>query len=393
MNYEQTKNNRTYVNRISFLDGMRGWASFAVLLHHIFMCFLVLTTPLFKYDRERLMQSISNFNYFDILGGILIKFITDGQLAVMIFFIISGYALSVGYLDLSKRKLALAAISRYFRLAIPIFVTSLIAYILLKNNLMYNLEVAITPEKSSAWLGTFYKFDAQITDLIKFSFYDVFFKYDPDNTYNSSLWTMPFEIFGSLMIYAYLGIFRTTEKVYWKLIVSSISILFIFNPVYSCFLIGYLIAEINKKYSEIYINLDMEKHKNKIEIFFILFFLLNIILSTYFRNNSYETCLFAFFMIVSVSFSKYLKLFFSNKFSNFLGKISFPLYLIQVPIICSFSSFLYLKLPELGFTIVTSNIINLFLTIFLCLVAATFLLPLEKFSIIYSKKMAKFFIR
>ena len=42
------------------------------------------------------------------------------------------------------------------------------------------------------------------------------------NTYNSSLWTMPFEIFGSLMIYAYLGIFRTTEKVYWKLIVSSI---------------------------------------------------------------------------------------------------------------------------------------------------------------------------
>ena len=83
----------------------------------------------------------------------------------------------------------------------------------------------------------------------------------------------------------------------------------------------------------------------------------------------------------------------NNKLINYLGKISFPLYLIQIPIICSFSSFLYLKLPGLGFTIVTSNIINLFLTIFLCLITATFLLPLEKFSIIYSKKIGKIFIR
>ena len=77
--------------------------------------------------------------------------------------------------DLEKKKLALATTSRYFRLMIPILLTSLIAYLLLKLNLMFNLEVATVPKKSSDWLGTFYKFDASIKDVIKFSLYDVFY--------------------------------------------------------------------------------------------------------------------------------------------------------------------------------------------------------------------------
>jgi len=194
INYDTHTKQSINTIRVDFLDGIRGWASIAVFLSHIIMCFLVLTTPFLRYGRLRLTEDISSGNYLHIMYQIFLRFITDGHLAVLIFFVLSGYALSVGQLNLEKRKLTLSTTSRYFRLMIPILITSLIAYALLKLNLMFNLEVATTPERSSNWLGTLYNFDASIKDVIKFSFYDVFFKFDMSKTYNSTLWTIPIEI-------------------------------------------------------------------------------------------------------------------------------------------------------------------------------------------------------
>lgn len=376
--------------RIDFLDGVRGWASFAVLLYHSMVCFLALSTPFLIYDKARFIADLQGHNYIDILAGIVLSFISDGHLAVLVFFVLSGYALSVGHLNLVSRKLALAATSRYFRLMIPILVTSLLTYLLLKFNLMFNLDVATTAEKSAGWLGTFYRFDASFTDAIKFSLYNVFFHYDTDRNYNSSLWTMPIEFLCSLLIYSYLGVFRATEKVYWRLAILLTITLFVIKPLFSCFLIGYVIAEINKKYDGKYLtNILGEKNA---ELFFVLIFFSSLILSTFVRANDYLDCFFASIIVFSVSFSRSLKLFFSNRISNYLGHISFPLYLIQIPVICSWSSFLYLKLPELGIGIISANIINLFLTIFLCILLATLLLPVEKLSVVFSKKIANIFL-
>ena len=52
--------------RVDFLDGLRGWASFAVLLSHIIICFLI-STNFLKFDRERLFKDISEQNYIDII--------------------------------------------------------------------------------------------------------------------------------------------------------------------------------------------------------------------------------------------------------------------------------------------------------------------------------------
>ena len=223
--YTQAKTSKVYIARLDFLDGIRGWASFAVLLHHILICFFVVTTPFLNYDRERLMEDIFTSNYLSILYGILLRCITNGHLAVIIFFVLSGYALSVGHLDLEKRKLSLSTVSRYFRLMIPILITSLIAYVLLKFNLMFNLEVTKINEEFSGWLGNFYNFDASINDVIIFSLFNVFFNYDIDKSYNSNLWTIPIEIIGSLMIYAYLGIFKTKDKINWKILLPLTIIL------------------------------------------------------------------------------------------------------------------------------------------------------------------------
>ena len=372
--------------RVEFLDGVRGWASFAVLLYHSMICFLALSTPFLIFDSVRFEADLLSHNYFDILVGVVLTFISDGHLAVLIFFVLSGYALSLGHLNLARRKLALATVSRYFRLMIPILVTSLIAYILLKLNLMFNLDVATSAEKFSGWLGKFYKFDASIFDAVKFSLYNVFFHYETDRNYNSSLWTMPIEFLCSIMIYSYLGIFRVTEKVHWRIAIILMITLFAIKPLFACFLIGYLIAEFNKKYGANYlINILGEKNT---EFFLILTFFLTALVSTFFRADEHVDCLFASIIVITISLSKIMQSFFTNGLSTYLGRISFPLYLIQISIICSWSSYLYLKIPELGIDIISASIINLFLTILLCLLLATALLPIEKLSVTYSKKIA-----
>jgi peptidoglycan/LPS O-acetylase OafA/YrhL len=187
------------------------------------------------------------------------------------------------------------------------------------------------------------------------------------------------------MIYSYLGIFRVTEKVHWRLAIILMIALFAMKPLFSCFLIGYLIAEFNKKYGANYlINILGEKN----ELFLIMTFFLTAVVSTFFRADDHVDCLFASIIVLSISLSKIMQSFFTNGLSSYLGRISYPFYLIQIPIICSWSSYLYLKIPELGIDIISANIINLFLTILLCLLLATTLLPIEKLSVTYSKKIA-----
>jgi len=381
-------------SRIAFLDGIRGWASFAVLLSHTIACFFAAYSPYVnKFYGDFTKQSLEDIfrqNYFVPLFGIFLRFFSDGHLAVLIFFVLSGFALSANHLDGEKRNLALATISRYFRLSIPIITTSLIAYFLLRFNLMYNLEAAITPSAKD-WVGSFYNFDASLENVLRFSFYDAFFQYDRDTAYNTNLWTMPIEIMGSFYIYAYLGVFRTTIKISWKIIsLILILLIWIFHaPLLACFFTGYIIAELYKKW-------DIKNHliyKRTSQIALTFIFFVTAILSVYIRGNDYLTFLMASAIVFSVTFSTYLRRLFSANISEFLGKISFPLYLIQIPIICSLSSYLLIKLPLLGFSSTLSYWINLVLTLSMCLLASMLLLPIEKLSTIYSKKIGNLLLK
>jgi peptidoglycan/LPS O-acetylase OafA/YrhL len=308
--------------RVDFLDGIRGWASLMVLFSHLIMAFLALSTV--EYQKRYLL------------------FISDGHLAVLTFFVLSGYALSAGHVFRGKGDLALSTVARYFRLCVPIFVTTMLAYVLLELGLFFNLKAAISPATSLGWLGTFYKFDPSFVNALKFSFFDVFFSYDGGSTYNASLWTMPIELAGSLVIYAYLGIFRNTSRVFWLPTLAFAIYLQFNNPFLSCFVFGYLIAELNFNFRKV--------NSVTLEGISILLFSSVPIISTFYRpTQNWKTSLMAVVLVLSVSYSKYLRAFFTCFFSRFLGKISFPLYLIQVPIICSWSSYLFLKLPQQGF--------------------------------------------
>jgi peptidoglycan/LPS O-acetylase OafA/YrhL len=98
-------------------------------------------------------------------------------------------------------------------------------------------------------------------------------------------------------------------------------------------------------------------------------------------------------IVLTVSFSTRLRALFSTKLSRFFGRVSFPLYLIQVPVICSWTSYWYITLPALGFSNAAAIAINLSTTVIICLVLSVSLLPLDRFAISTSKRLGELLLR
>src|SRR5687768_4333751 len=125
------------LERLAFLDGLRGWAALMVVLSHLLVFFVAQTSSAYK--------------------GWYWAFPSDGNLAVFVFFVLSGFALSIGYIQSGRVNILTAlCVRRYLRLAIPILCTSLLAYLLHTVHLFYNAAAGNITE--NAWLTTFYTF-------------------------------------------------------------------------------------------------------------------------------------------------------------------------------------------------------------------------------------------
>ena len=375
-----------YPHRVHFLDGIRGWAALFVLFNHLIGGLLTISAPELVSNNAVFLDHLTHSQYISIIFTTFIRYITNGHLAVYVFFVLSGYALSFHQINFSKRNLSLAASSRYFRLMIPIVITTLITYAVMRMGLIFNLQIA--PQASSEWIRRFFDFDATLKGALSYSFYDVFFNYSETKTYNPALWTMPIEIIGSFLIYGFLGLFRENSTVQWKVAIIIATHFFFSMPPYACFFIGYLIAELNSKFP-----INKEKVENiLLERSCLLVFALTSILSTYYVDSDKLVCLFASVIILSASYSYHLKRFFSNAISDFLGRISFPLYLIHFLVICSWSSFVYVVAIDHHLNLTVATYFNLISSTLICLGLSYFLLPIETLSIKASKRIGQLFL-
>lgn len=365
-------------NRIIFLDGIRGWASAIVLFSHLYV-FMVATfqnTP--RFDRERLIGDISSHYYLDIVIGVLFRFFTDGSLAVQIFFVLSGFALSASLIGKKIDRLRTLIATRYFRLMLPILITSMLTFALIKSDLLFNTKPKTIPGYAEEWLESFFHFPATMTSVLRFSLFDVFFNYDPRTSYNSSLWTMPVEFAGSVIIYFFLAIFEGSEfKKYYGIGAAALAL--ILYPPLACFFSGYVLAEQSLRTRAI------DPRKSAQTGFYASLFLILVFLSTYYRNNSYLSWLFATLIVFSIDRSTGLTNFFKTRISQYLGRVSFSLYLLQIAVICSWTSWLSVRISGNGemssyscWTIVLS-------TVSLTFFAATVFSPLERKSAEFAK--------
>lgn len=343
--------------RLNFLDGVRGWGAVIVLLYHV-CCDGLPADPALGIGLQRLP-------------------IFNGVLAVLVFFVVSGFSLSVRYLaDGQTDPLMRIAAGRYFRLAIPIFAACLIVHLAMVLGFI---------DPSSQRMPTFrdfLNFDPTTAHLLKFSLFGVFFDYRPAETYIGPLWTMSIELLGSFGVLGLIFLVRQFRYRIPALLLAAGLVAF-FAPtdntaMLALFPIGAVLAD--------------AFNRGRLERIPVpagaALLLIGSAVPAFVSFSDFTWGLGATLIVIGCIAVPQIKSFLSGRVSGWLGKISFPLYLIHGPMIWIIGEPL---MRRYGVSVEIRLVIDL-ATIAVSFAAAWLFLPVNTFSIWMARNFGHRFV-
>jgi peptidoglycan/LPS O-acetylase OafA/YrhL len=310
--------------RLHEIDGIRGWAALVVVLFH-------LTQEVFGA-------------LFPVYRSSLLACLFDGPLAVCVFFVLSGDALSSGFLRTRNlRGLARLTTKRYFRLAGPVFFTCALVWVLMKSHLVWNLDAAPVVHRED-WLGQFLTFRPSIRGMIRYGLFSAFdAQAGTQNSYNPFLWPMPIELNGSFFIFGFLYVLAFLRPSALRAVTLITAYLLGLDAWYALFFAGLGFAMLRERGF-------FKRVRTLLPLWGWFACALSVFLANYFvqlRLKSHEVAMFISIAIVFVLYSSVHSVaFFSSRVSRYMGKISFPLYLSHFAVIVTWTSWLITILPH-----------------------------------------------
>lgn len=334
----------TFEKKLLYLDGIRGLAAFAVVISHYIQVFY----PAALNGRPQQVH----FKWDIWYGHSPINLFYNGQFAVCLFFVLSGYVLSVKMFEKELdsetflKLLHSSALRRYIRLAVPAAVSVLLVYLAIITNAFYLQDIwGIT------WTDmkkNYYALDTNIYTVIKAAIFDPFFRFEA-HPYNPVLWTMSYELLGSFLIFGFIALFGRVKKRWIVYVVLSFALI---QTYFVAFLWGMLLA-------------DLLKH---IWVQSITMKLLVLLMGIYLGSAPYTSLMGTMYepiemwtknfnidprllartlgsamILFALLRSKVLQHLFGWKPFVYLGQISFSLYLIHFIFLNTFSAFLFSK--------------------------------------------------
>ncbi len=177
------------------LEGLRGLASFCVVLHHLSCAF---------YPALIFGAAAASHHRWDqwLHDQVLLSVPVQGNFMVCIFFVLSGYVLGYRFVQTGDRShLWSGLVRRYPRLMVPAVASCVLAWAALTLGLFRNVPAARI-SGSSMWLATWWNYPANLLDAVHEGAVSAFA--NGPVAYNSALWTMWNELLGSLLVYGTL---------------------------------------------------------------------------------------------------------------------------------------------------------------------------------------------
>lgn len=341
------------------LDGLRGWASLFVLFSHLGPMFL-----------------LAGRNYP------VMPFFWDGNLAVYVFFVLSGYVLSVSHFGHGRRAdAALQAVRRYPRLTIPILASCALALALQKLGLLHNQPAGAIA--NSPWLASFYNFEMSLRGLLQFAGWDVYVRYVESGSYNAVLWTMPFEMLGSLLIFGMLFLAGPNRAIQAVTVCVFIAWTAFKGSPLLAFALGMAVA---------FAKAGAASHRERLrfQALGVVLLVATLAISMYrvFGGGPVQLSLYAAAILISVQLTPALQRLLSSRVSRWLGAISFPLYLTHLWVFCSLSSYLVLALANGGALANSHRIVIGLTTVAVALMVAAAFEPVERLAIRVSRAIS-----
>lgn len=352
----------------AYLDGLRGFAAFLVYWHHHELWTHASSGQYALFEHAFGWEG--NFHFATFTG--VRNFFTGGHMAVAVFYVISGYVLSIKPLSLIHAgehlkvadNVGSALFRRWLRLYLPIIVTTFFymtswhVFGLWQTN---NEPKATYGEELWAWY----------VDLKNFSF--IFKEGAPWVNVNTHLWSIALEMRGSIIIYtALLALMRATSKArLWCQLGLIVYFLYICDGYYGAlFVAGMLQADLDllAKMPDG----GLPKFLRRLEpyktfIYYHLFVISMWLAGVPSFNDKVEDLrlnpgwywmsflkpqavfdykwFFLFWaanmLVASVPRIRWLRRFFESRFCQYLGRISYALYLVHGPILSTIGDRLY----------------------------------------------------
>jgi peptidoglycan/LPS O-acetylase OafA/YrhL len=309
-------------NRLAEIDGIRGWAALVVLVYHFIFFSFIKKFPQFFFP---------HFILF------------DGVLAVQIFFILSGDALTAGYFKTGDRRIIDSLLcKRYLRLTMPILFSCATVYLIMKAGYDYHSGAAPLIGRES-WLGMILPFQADFVSMIQYAFFNVYAGHKVVSSYNPFLWTMSIEFLGSLMVFLFLYVSKRIQSIVLALVFVLAALLLI-APDYASFFVGVLFG-----YSR-HCGIFERLHTSEVWRYINRpLFALLIIAALFFpmvrlpvQMDTVHAAAWVFYA------SPKMLSFFRNRVSQFLGALSFPLYVMHFAVLISVTSYLIIWFDKNG---------------------------------------------
>jgi len=318
------------------LEGLRGLACIAVVSCHFFY----IAFPYLARVRDPGFAVVKPGAYWQVIATLPpVNLLFNGDFAVILFFVLSGYVLTSKFWRISDRRLlVVAALKRYPRLIIPASASVLIALTLMSLGYM---RTQVIPEGMAGWVPSHY---VHVPD-VRAAFYAAFVgvPFIGDSTalaWNGPLWTMRLELLGSLGLFAVL--FIVGHRKVAAFLCFAAGALYFDEPVYFLpFIIGSVLNG-----SEAW----LQRHARFSLYIFVLGILLGSVsfmpvfdglrsLIPVYRTDFYTICIWyvigAGCMLAGVLGSPVISKALSGSMCVYLGRVSFSMYLLHWPVIFS----------------------------------------------------------
>lgn len=380
--------------RDTHLDGLRGLAALVVVVYHGILAFdFALSTGLVAH---------SAFAWDVSLSGAPFLLPMAGDLSVCVFFALSGYVLSHSFVKTRLGAVALF-VKRYARFTPSILSAGLISYVLLAAGLMENQNLAIVSR--STWLANQMQQAPSFVRAVQEGLYGALIV--GSSAYNSSLWTMRIELWGSLILIAVFSLtaFRTSRpeiRARDRILLLSALALPGFGSYLGLFAFGALLqlTQLHRKLSSrgAAILLGVGVFWGTIPYSALPWDIVRpffertvpMLNGTPFAHSSvsFFHSLGAVLVLMGANACLPFRRVLSTPLFGFLGRISFPLYLIHVPLLNSFVCASAMAMLGYGFSYALTMALSIMSLAVISIAAATALLFLsERPSIVLSNKM------
>jgi peptidoglycan/LPS O-acetylase OafA/YrhL len=330
-------------NRFMELEGLRGLAALAVFFFH----FLIIFYPVMYYGVSNLAP-VQHFWLEDNIHGTPLATFLSGTFSVAIFFVLSGFVLSVGFFATKDTAIIKKLASkRYIRLMLPALASVILAWVYIKLHLSQTAEaynISLSSALQNEWIMI-----PRFLGAIKEGMISIFVV-GPEHHYNSVLWTMKYEFIGSFIVFTLALIFGHSNK---RWIIYLALAFGLYNTWYLGFILGMALADI-------YVNKPQLIQKIKQPFFYgllgigIIFggFPTAYSVGTIYdhmsffwlaesKNQSLYMSIGALFIVMSVLSIGFLKKAMSLRVMSQLGKYTYSLYLVHQPIIYTLGAGLF----------------------------------------------------